>query len=311
MKRVLWVVTVFIITGCAHHASTKTVHQTQAVRKLPAFNRLEIQGPVDVRLYTGSKESKVVLRGASKDLAKVKTSVNKSMLKIKMASWYNRPIKVQVDVFTRYVNQIKTKNSGQLLARNLQSGLLDLEVNNSTYTFINGKVGLRHVKVNGKSLVDVAGVSTRDLDVSLSGKARMNLTGRGDLKHLAVSGEGVFGMYWVDSETFKLRARNHAVILLAGVVNLLDAELWDNACLKARYLRVRRSFVKTHDHAIARITTEKKQHGLADGRSDIYFYTIPDMRADFMGESGAILDLREWSQYGLRDYKPYNKHAAS
>ncbi|MDP1614549.1 MAG: hypothetical protein Q8L68_01995, partial [Methylococcales bacterium] len=68
------------------------------------------------------------------------------------------------------------------------------------------------------------------------------------------------------------------------------------------------SFVKTHDHAIAEVTTLKHQHSLASDASDIYFYKVPKTKADFMAFNGSVLDMHEWAQDGRFDpYNSYNK----
>jgi hypothetical protein len=49
------------------------------------------------------------------------------------------------------------------------------------------------------------------------------------------------------------------------------------------------------------------QHALAKGSSNIYFYDLPDMKADFMAENGSILDLREWERPFFREGSHLNQ----
>ena len=76
---------------------------------------------------------------------------------------------------------------------------------------------------------------------------------------------------------------------------------------KGRYLRAQRSFVKTHDQSVAEISAVNHQSNLATDASDIYYFNIPNTRADFMAFNGSVLDMREWSQYDTEEFTRYNK----
>ena len=102
-------------------------------------------------------------------------------------------------------------------------------------------------------------------------------------------------------------AKKAAKIQLAGIVNRLEVELWGAARFKGRYLRAQRSFVKTHDKSVAEISAVNHQSTLATDASDIYYYNIPDTRADFMAFNGSVLNMREWSLYELQEFTRYNK----
>ena len=104
--------------------------------------------------------------------------------------------------------------------------------------------------------------------------------------------DGRLSLYWVKSRELTIRARGKSFIQLAGVVDKLDVELWGQAHFGGRYLRAMRSFVKTHNQSVAEISAVKRQHTLASDTSDIHFYNIPTMKADFMANNGAVLDMR-------------------
>jgi hypothetical protein len=84
-------------------------------------------------------------------------------------------------------------------------------------------------------------------------------------------------------------------------------ELWGVAQFKGRYLRAQRSFVKTHDKSVAEISTVNHQSNLATDASDIYYYNIPNTRADFMAYNGSVLDMREWDRADMQNFNRYNK----
>ena len=104
-----------------------------------------------------------------------------------------------------------------------------------------------------------------------------------------------------------VRARDQSFIQLAGAVGKLDVELWGKACFRGRYLRADRAFVKTHDVSVAEISAVKRQHTLANDASDIHFYNVSTMKADFMGFDGAVLDMRDLGLPFTQEYTRYNK----
>jgi hypothetical protein len=96
-------------------------------------------------------------------------------------------------------------------------------------------------------------------------------------------------------------------VTTAGAVDVLDAELWDESRFNGRYLRGQRVFVKTHQRSVAEIAAVKRQHSLASDTSDIRFYNLSTMRADFMAFDGAVLDMRDLGLPYTQEYNPYNK----
>src|SRR5690606_38096143 len=106
----------------------------------------------------------------------------------------------------------------------------------------------------GNGLVHISGVSSQNLQVSLQGNPKVQLTGMASLAKLNIDGGGWLSLYWVKSDTLTINAKKTAKIQLAGIVNRLNVELWGNAQFKGRYLRAQRSFVKTHNKSTAEIS---------------------------------------------------------
>jgi hypothetical protein len=166
---------------------------------------------------------------------------------------------------------------------------------------------LHVLDIKGSGLTQISGISSQNLQLHLQGTPKIQLVGMANLANLNVEGSPSISFYWVKTETLTIRAREGSRIQLAGAVNRLDVELWGHAHFKGRYLRAQRSFVKTHDHSVAEISVANHQSNLATDSSDIYYYNLPNTRADFMAFDGSVLDMREWNRAVMRDYTRYNK----
>lgn len=304
-----------IAAGCTPHkqqsaplpAKTSLGIQTSQYRPVTAFNGVDVQGQINLRLHTGYKKPQVVLKGDARDLLQVKTQVNQNTLYIVLGKGFPRYGQVQADVKGLTLNRVRYVGSGSISGNRLRSDSLDLFLVNSGPTQLAGMIRLKQLEVSGGGLVQISGLASPYLKVIVKGNNKVQLTGVAKASSIFVDGDGSLSLYWVKSDSLSVRAKKRANIQLAGVVNRLNVELWGNARFKGRYLRANRSFVKTHEHAIAEISSVKHQSSLATDASDIYYYNLPNTRADFMAFNGAVLDMREWNQPELKDFTPYNK----
>lgn len=276
-------------------------------RQVPSFNQVLVEGRINVNLHTGYARPQVILYGNPSDLIHVSTRVVNGMLIINLGSGYPRCGAVRAEIRGRYLNSFTYRGAGTITGTNLRSGLLDLAIDNPGRTTLGGSIVLRKVKISGGGNVQLSGVNGKYLQLTLLGKTRLQLAGMLNLAKLDLAGQSWVSMYWIKSDTLTIRARGKTFIQLAGIVNKLDVELWDTAHFNGRYLRSKRTFAKTHDKSVADIIAVKHQHTFATDASDIYFYNIPDTKADFMVFDGSVLDMRDWDQYAMRDYDRYNK----
>jgi len=314
LKRLLLLaVMVCLLPGCAHHAqqsvpvASPVLCKSQQTRYMPAFNRVQVSGRLNVNLYTGSSRPYVVLRGDPRDLSQISTKVGYNTLVLASAGGFPKG-EVLVEIHSRYLNDFNYQGGGTIKGQNIHSGLLDLKISNPGTTTLSGNIHLRRVELDGPGYTEIQGVSSTGLQLNLSGKARLKISGVANIANLNLDGDGWFGMYWVKSNALTIRAKGHTVIQLAGIANKLDVELWGYARFNGRYLRAKTTFAKTHNHSVAEITTLKRQHTLATDASDIYFYKIPETKANFMAYNGSVLDMRGWNpDVVVEDYTRYNK----
>ena len=305
----------FLLSACKHQSSTPVQMQqlpvkasgATQVRSVAAFQCIHARGNINLTVHTGYRQPQVILRGDPRDLQQVKTVVVNGKLHLEIGKGFPRFGAIMADVRGKYLNDLNYIGQGRIFGNNLNSGLLNVYIDNGGSTTLQGNLVINQLTVKGGGSATINGVSSQMLHVQLGERAKVQLTGKANLSHLDLDGQGWFSLYWVDSDMLTIRARGDSTILLAGITKKMDVELWDKACFKGRYLRAKRAFVKTHGASIAQISSVDRQHTLASDNSDIYFYNIPEMRTDFMAFNGSVLDMREWSQFRLRDYDLYNK----
>lgn len=310
-RPLLLIIIALLLQGCAPRPPQGPLPVapgcTQQSRSIPAFNKVAVEGRVDVRLHTGYRKPQVILRGDPRDLAQLSTIVKNNTLLVGLKPGYPKFGAVSVDIRGHYLNSFFYRGAGQINGPRLNSGLLDISITNTGRTTLAGNINLRRLEVNGSGYTEITGIKSQNLQISMSGKPHVKLAGLVRLSALNLNGNGSLGLYWVKSDLLTIRAKGKTFIQLAGIANKLDLELWGNSQFNGRYLRAKRVFAKTHDKSIAEITALDRQHTLATDGSDIRFYEIPEMKADFMGFNGAVLDMRDWNNPVMEEYTRYNK----
>lgn len=310
-RPLLLIIFALILQGCAPRTPQAPLPiapgSTHQSRFIPAFNQVAVEGRLNVNLHTGYRKPQVILHGDPRDLAQVSTLVKNNTLLVGLQPGYPKFGGVSVDIRGRYLNSFFYRGAGQINGPHLNTGLLDISITNTGRTTLAGNINLRKLEVNGSGYTEIVGIKSQNLQLSMSGKPHVKLVGLVRLSALDLTGNGSLGLYWVKSDLLTIRAKGKTFIQLAGIANKLDLELWGNSQFNGRYLRVKRVFAKTHDKSIAEITALDRQHTLATDGSDIRFYEIPEMKADFMGYNGAVLDMRDWNNPEMEEYTRYNK----
>jgi hypothetical protein len=311
----LLILTIIFLTSCAHQGAKKTPVSVDSLpyksvtqyKKFSSFSQAEVQGQVNVTLHTGYRKPQVVLHGDPRDLEQVKIVVSQNTLYINLGSGFPHHGAVHADIQAQSLYRFSYKGTGVVTGTQLRSNSLELYLDNGGTTRLGGAINLRRLSVVGSGLTEINGINSRDLQLYFQGNPKIQLNGVANITNVMMNGDVWFSFYWLKSDTLTIRAKNRSRIQLAGTVNRLDLELWGHAHFKGRYLRALRSFVKTHGHSIAEISSVNHQSTLATGSSDIYYYNLPTTREDFMAYDGSVLDMREWDRINMRDFDRYNK----
>lgn len=307
IRSVTFIVLILSLISCSrmHHTTHSPATVTPSNLVMPMFNRVQIDGDIDVTLYTGATKPNVHLQGDPTDLAHVKMSVKYGLLLITVDKGFPHHGAMHVDIQTRYLNAFKYVGHGTIIGNNLRSTLLDLSIANKGSTMLDGQLAVRNLTIIGPGYTQIKGITGQMLKIKIKGNAHVQLAGKMDATSLNIT-DGWLSLYWIDSEALKIRARGHSFIQMAGRVQTLDVELWDNARFNGRYLRGSYVFTKTHNESIADVNVLKRRHSLATDTSNIYFHNLPDFRTDFMARAGSVLDLREWDVKGREEPTRYN-----
>lgn len=303
LLRIFLLTCVVLVQSVCSHASPRV--QTWL---FPAFTAVNIIGDdINLKLHTGSKNPSVAVSGEQDALDNLQLNVIVGVLTISQKNPKRQVGPVTVDVRSRYLNGLIYHGKGIITGNHLQANLERAVIDNRGTTILKGTVLLGYLEILGGGDTQISGVTSRRLHVKMSGKSKLRLTGIAALKRLEMKDESWFSLSWEKSTTLDVRACDKAYIEIAGIVNRLDAEIWNHAQFNARYLRARRAFVKTHDYSVAHISTTYHQHTLATDASDIRFYNLPKMKTDFLSYDGAVLDMRAFSTAFVEEPTPFNK----
>jgi len=296
------------LTGCKHsHDTPYTLPGAGQKPITESFTRVQVDGDIDVALYTGDMNPRVILKGTPADKARIKLAVKNGVLHIAESKKHPLGDRSLAEIRTHYLTSFTYQGTGTITANNIQSRMLDLSIDNNGDTTLQGNMTLRKVNIAGTGRTQLSGLHGQIIQLKLTGSPHVQLRGDVDATLVNAKGNAWLSLYWVKSNAIKIRARGNAFIQMAGVAELLDVELWDAARFNGRYLRGMRVFTKTHGTSIADISVIRTQHTLASDSSNIYFHNLPEMKADFMAYNGAVLDLREWDSPVLQEYSRYNR----
>ncbi len=313
LRYCLLIGSLFILTGCMHHRvvpnPTPTHSATQNVQ-VSSFTRATVNGRFNVTLHTGASRSQLILRGDPRDLSHVQSKVVNGVLYVSAPKDTPQFGGLQVDIYTRYLNAFEYHGAGLVMGAGLRVSLLDLVIDNPGQTRLAGRIGLHSLDVKGGGYTQIAGINSPNLQLKIADNSQVKLAGRVNLTELNLKDKhsgGRLSVYWVKSRALVVRGGGKSFIQLAGVVDKLDVELWDQSHFNGRYLRAERAFIKTHDQSLADISAVKRQHTLAMDTSDIHFYNLSTLRTDYMADMGAVLDFRDHGTPFEQEYTPYNK----
>jgi hypothetical protein len=300
---------VFLLS-CSHlhrpKANDLAQPQPVQVQEIKSFHQINIVGIMNVLLHTHSATPGVKITGDSEDVARVSWTIRNNVLYVELCKGYIPKNPILVEINTTYLTALNYKGKGSITGNNINTNALDLVLNNVGDTNLNGNIGLRSLAATGAGKITIRGIKTYFLNVKLAGKVHLDIKGVVNIGSCEMQDSSWFSLYWVKSRYLKVRNRGASFLQLAGIAHTVDIELWDNAQFKGKYLRGYRSFVKTHNNSKADIAVVHSQHTLAKDASNIYFYNLATMKANFMADDGSVLDMREWDRPLYQEPTPYN-----
>lgn len=266
------------------------------------FENIHISGPFDVKLTTLNNYSKAIVTADERALPYIHLKIKNHTLYVdctKACDNYQRPM--------LHINVQKLRNfyfagAGNIIGHNLLLHNSYVYIKNKNVTKLDGHLKLREIYLAGNGYTSLIGVYATRLRLKLKNHARLKIQGKVQLASMSLGTGTWISLYWLTADQLEIKGQGSTFIQLAGIVHVLNVELWNKARFNGRYLRAQETFIKTHDHSLAEISTFGHQHTLASGASDIYYYN-DDFKAhtDLMGKSGAVLDMNQWEPDDVGD----------
>lgn len=303
MLKIIVLAFTLLLSGCFSKGMTIDEEQYFSPKQLAgSFENINIRGPFEVKLTTLNTHAKVVVIADEQALSSVHLKVKKRTLYVDCANAcydYRRPI-LRINV--KNLRNFYFSGEGNITGHNLSLRNTSLYIKNKMATKLDGHLNLRYIYLAGNGHTTLAGVDSTGLRLKLRNHARLKIKGKVQLASMSLGKGTWISLYWLKADRLEIRGQGSTLIQLAGIVHVLDVELWNKARFNGRYLRAQETFIKTHDNSLAKISTFGHQHTLASGASDIYYYN-DNLKAhtDFMGESGAVLDLNQWEPDDMDD----------
>lgn len=259
------------------------------------FHGVLFKGEIaNVRLHPTKGLSYVVAHGASDDLANLTMIEHADKLHIIMERGYPKQGPVTMDVYINDYRGITQRGHIPITGQGIYSRALVLSANGDANIELSGNINLANIHARGKTHIEMSGVNSRRSKIELFDNSYAKITGMIGVCDLNIHQQSCLIMHWINANSLKFVLGDNAYVQLAGHVNLLDAELFDKSKLAGRFLRSERTFIKTHNEAVAEISTIRAQHTYASDRSHIDYFYVPLYKTDMMVENGSVLDMREW-----------------
>jgi hypothetical protein len=151
---------------------------------------------------------------------------------------------------------------------------------------------IQNLTINGNGTTVASNIGAQGLNVNVNGNGSLRMTGNVTLYQLNVGSNSNVNIYWVNSSNLLIRANDSAKITLAGVATNLEANLFGNAVVDAKYLRSQVAYLRTLNYSCAWVYVSQSLSAYARDYSDIYYYPDPLINGPFyVRDHGAIMRM--------------------
>lgn len=168
--------------------------------------------------------------------------------------------------------KIQAKDNAHATMNNVDIGLMNVAATDQSQAYFQGRMK--------KLLTDTKG----NADVTIS---------QSNINQLETNSAEASGLelHNMSFDHYKLSAKDHAHVVVAGHARRLDANLEDQSKLNSMCLYSRTLFVDTANDAQAKVRNYYGLSALASGHSTIYYYQDPKMVAEYLRKSGSVLRM--------------------
>jgi hypothetical protein len=253
---------------------------------------LDMSGvPVNLTVETNT-QNVITLKVLNDDKARLVSGVKGNTLIIKMENNVN-PTQVVLSLPV-HTQTLTLALKGNIMGPNFPNTVHNLSILGANSVDLTSQnIMLNRLYIDRTKSVTMNGIATPYLLTWIHESGPVNLYGFMNLREIDMIKTGPVHMYWLNSPILTIRAKDHSQLFLAGVANTYNFVLDDHSHLDARYLRVKKGFVKTNQQAKAEITVEDSLNAMASGQSNIYYYHQPKLIGRYYRDQGSILYMGE------------------
>ncbi|OGT05783.1 MAG: hypothetical protein A2103_05110 [Gammaproteobacteria bacterium GWF2_41_13] len=312
----------FLLTACSlYHPRAEEAMVVQKTIPISSFSRLSVEGPIHLTLIFGASDNYVKIEGMKYAADHLRIQHQKDQLII-TPSWLTSMQKYPLDVeIYSQASELKVLTLKKLLSvcfaadQRVTIDAIDIDdVANSSFNglfdigslFIRGEgrlnaaghIDLKAVVDAGQGATTLSGVHGDQMTIQQAGSGSLSVRGYAGVEKIQQEGNGSMEIYWVNGETTTVYLKGAGSIVLAGKTNTLIANLFDQARLDTKFLRVQDVYVRTHESAVAHVNTNNRLFAYAVDQSQINYYMPSSEAYQNTAGNGVVLSVRKNQQGG-------------
>lgn len=266
--------------------------------KLKRFSELEARGPFNLTIKPTTSRQHIRIKGPKATLRHLSAQVVDSRLVLAIDTDDFLPGHADVVIETDELDYLAYEGEGDIKMQGVNSKSVIMDISTTGNVIVDGeKIGLKKLKLSGKGNIVLNGVSSKSLTIESSGEDQVALTGVACLKKLSFSGKSRISIYWIDSPELKIIGSGTGFVRLAGHVGVLETETYNHATIDAKFLRAKRTFVKSFNASTVHLRSTTEQNVLALNNSNIYYYNPSKLNGRFMADTGSVFDNLAFDRY--------------
>jgi hypothetical protein len=188
------------------------------------------------------------------------------------------------------VQNLTITGAGRVQALDFPPYLRELALKDVESVDLHGQqLELRQLFIDGVKQARIEGARIPYLLMHVNKSGPVELRGNIGLRELVLEDTAPVNVYWVNSRQLLMNVDGHEKVFLAGVADLLIANVHHKAKLNAKYLRTQKAFVNTQQTAIAEVSVLDSLNAYAQGQSNIYYYHQPKLLGRYYQDHGSVI----------------------
>ena len=176
-----------LLNGCHWVGVHGNGHLTTDARPVTEFSRVEADGAFDLKWTTGAPALRI--RTDENLMDYIHTTISGDKLRIEWVKPLRGTHGIKIEIASRSLNRVQLNGAVRFNASNLSGTEFYLEGNGATRITVQGAVNAVSAELNGASRLDADELTTRAMELSISGAGRAEVNVSEALK-VDISGAG-------------------------------------------------------------------------------------------------------------------------